>query len=108
MTEESGSWGRREYRDYAELGRRLEALREALSAFQGQIALMWDLGSGETEQTRHLAHDMLVLDMVNTLHRLHQDLGLELAAEIDEKEVPEGKPRFPPPFDRRSLWEGSA
>ena len=103
MTEQSGSWGRREYGDYKELGHRLEALREALYAFQVQVVMMWDLGSGETEQTRHLAHDVQVLDMVLTLQRLHQDLTLELAAEVDEKEVPEGKPRFPPPFDRRSL-----
>jgi hypothetical protein len=102
MTEEAGSWGRREYEDYEELGRRLEALREALFALQGQVILMWDLGSGETEQTRHLAHDVRVLDMVYTLEQLHQDLALELAAEVDEKEVPEGKPRFPSPLDRRS------
>ena len=74
MTGLSGSWGRREYEDYEELGRKLEALRETLYAFQGQVVMMWDLGSGETEQTRHLAHDVQVLDMVLTLQRLHQDL----------------------------------
>lgn len=99
-------WGRREYRDYEELGRRLDALDEALAAFQQQVVHMWDLGSGESKQTRHLAPDAQVLRIVVSLQHLHRQLALEFAAEIDEADVPEGKPRFPPPFDRRDLYHG--
>jgi chromatin segregation and condensation protein Rec8/ScpA/Scc1 (kleisin family) len=99
-------WGGREYKDYEELGRRLGALDEALTAFQQQVVRMWNLGSGETEQTRHLAPDAQVLEMVLTLQNLHRQLALECAAELGEADVPEGRPRIPPPFDRRALYSG--
>lgn len=95
-------WGRREYGDYEELGRKLEALEEALLDFQQQVVRMWELGSGASEETRHLAHDAQVLSMVLTLQRLHQQLALEFAAEVDRADVPEGKPHVPPPFDQRN------
>lgn len=95
-------WSRREYEDYEELGRRLDGLSEALLAFQQQVVRMWDLGSGETEQTRHLAPDTQVLKMVITLQDLHKQLALECAAELDESDVPEGKPHVPSPFDQRN------
>ncbi len=93
---------RREYEDYEELGRRLEAFEDALLALQDQVVKMWEMGRGTTEQTRLLAPDAQVLSMVVTTQRLHQDLALQCAAEVEEKDVPEGKPRIPPPFDRRS------
>ena len=92
---------RRQYEDYEELGRRLAALEEALIALQGEVFRLWGLNSGATEHTRHLTPDVQVLIMVNAAHRLHQQLALECAAEIDEADVPEGKPRIPPPFDHR-------
>ncbi len=103
MTEQVGPWGRREYEDYEELGRRLEVLDAALLAFQQQVVKMWGLGSGEAEETRHLAPDVPVLEMVLRLQRLHQQLTREFSAEVEEADVPEGKPRCPTPFDRREL-----
>ncbi len=94
-------WGRREYGDYEELGQKQEDLVDALSAFQQQVVRMWGFGSGEVEQTRHLAPDIPVLEMVATLKRVHEQLALQCAAEVDEGDVPEGKPRIPPPFDQR-------
>lgn len=103
MTEQAGPWGKREYEDYEDLGLKLEALDEALLAFQQKVVWMWDLGSGEAKETRHLAPDVPVLEMVLLLQRLHQQLTLEFSVEIEEAGVPEGKPRFPTPFDRRKL-----
>jgi hypothetical protein len=101
----SGEW--RTYEDYVELGRYLEAAqyaiakaqRKSFDMFGGLDPLTLGVVTMETRPTP-TSYDKTILQLVVALERLRSDLGVEFHAEIDESEVPPGKPRTPAPFGR--------
>jgi hypothetical protein len=94
--------GSRGYEDYEELGRRIIAAQEASSQVAALIMHMWPV---EAEDRRPLPsqYDDEMLRRTLDLNELVSQLSLEFHAEIPESEVPPGKPRTPPPFDRQDV-----
>lgn len=89
----------RSYEDYEELGRYLEDVDDALGQLQGKLMYMFPL---EDEERRPLPseYEGHTLDVRFALDKLRYAIVLELDAELPGLEVPPGKPRKPPPFDR--------
>jgi hypothetical protein len=98
---------RRTYRDYEEMGWYLEAAQLAVSKAQRKAFDMFGglgpLTEGTvTMETRPTptSYDETILEAVLILEKLRSELAADFHADIDESEVPPGKPRTPPPFGR--------
>jgi hypothetical protein len=100
---------RRTYEDYEEMGRYLKAAEEAVHRAQtksfdmfGGLDPLTEVGETVTLDTRPspTSYDKEILQLVVTLNNLRSELAMNFHAEIAESEVPPGKPRTPPPFDR--------
>lgn len=102
---------RRTYEDYEELGRYLDAAQEAIHKAQAKSFNMFgglepraEVGETVTLETRPAptSYDKQILQAVVILNNLGSELAMNFHAEIEESEVPLGKPRTPPPFDREA------
>jgi hypothetical protein len=89
----------RRYEDYEELGQRILDVEVAINQMQAQLIRMFSV---EAEDRRPMTshYDREALDVVLLLSKLRSELATDFHAEIEESEVPRGKPRTPPPFDR--------
>ena len=101
----------RTYEDYEEMGRYLQAAYEAVGKMQGKSFDMFGGLEALTEGTVTMetrpaptSYDTTILQLVVRLQELRSELATEFHAEIEESEVPPGKPRTPPPFDRVEGW----
>jgi hypothetical protein len=97
----------RTYEDYEEMGRYLWAAYEAISEAQGKSFEMFGGLEALTEGTATMetrpaptSYDDTILELAVTLEHLISELATNFYAEIDESQVPPGKPRIPPPFER--------
>jgi hypothetical protein len=90
---------RRRYEDYEELGRRIMDVEATIAQLQAQLIRMFSV---EDDEGRLVAsqYDTEARDVVLLLGRMRSELATNFHSEIEESEVPRGKPRTPPPFDR--------
>jgi hypothetical protein len=100
----------RVYEDYEEMGQYLQSAREGVLQAQAKSFDMFGGLDPLTEGTVTMettptptSYDTNILQLVLILNDLRSELAMNFHAEIEESEVPPGKPRTPPPFDSE-VW----